>query len=327
MSKVKKHSSLLAKYSIMYEKKPNSRVFAPLAETYRKIGMIDDSLRILKEGIKLHPTYTMGYIVLANCYYDLQKYELAYSTIRPFVSSNLENITLQKLFAQTCLNLGHLEEALQTFKFLLLLNPKDDFVADQVRILEDDLLITEDQSNNGEDTSYDQHLDEDEWVEVTFSENAKKLDEVELDDKWSVQKINDPLNTFKNQIENNTISVTEHKLDDNFFYEEYDNESSDVINPEEDNVVAITEEKPIITHTLVDLYCEQGHLDKAIEILENILDIHPNDRPTKIKLESLRGELSSVPKEIKKNKNLEKLELTFNTFHSLLVEKSNTIRT
>ena len=141
------------------------------------------------------------------------------------------------------------------------------------------------------------------------------------------KKINDPLNTFKNQIENNTISVTEHKLDDNFFYEEYDNESNDVINPEEDNVVAITEEKPIITHTLVDLYCEQGHLDKAIEILENILDIHPNDRPTKIKLESLRGELSSVPKEIKKNKNLEKLELTFNTFHSLLVEKSNTIRT
>ena len=124
MARIKNRSSLLSKYSLMYDKNPRSRVFAPLAETYRKLGMLDEAMQILKEGIRNHPSYTLGYIVLANCYFDIQNFELAYNTIRPFVAKNLENITMQKLFAKTCINLGHLEEALQTFKYLLLLNPK-----------------------------------------------------------------------------------------------------------------------------------------------------------------------------------------------------------
>jgi tetratricopeptide (TPR) repeat protein len=114
MSSKIKNSSLLAKYTLQYKRKPRSRVFAPLAETYRKLGMYEDAFKILKDGIKHNPSYVLGYIVLANCYYDQQNYELAYNTIRPFVSDNLDNLTLQKLFAQTCINLGYLEEALET---------------------------------------------------------------------------------------------------------------------------------------------------------------------------------------------------------------------
>ena len=79
-----KKSSLLTKYTLQYQKKPKSRVFAPLAETYRKLGMRDESLKILRQGLKYHPTYTLGYIVLANVYFDQQNFELAYNTLRPF---------------------------------------------------------------------------------------------------------------------------------------------------------------------------------------------------------------------------------------------------
>lgn len=294
---MKKHSSLLNKYTLMYEKKPRSRVFAPLAETYRKLGMIDESLKILKEGIKNHPSYTLGYIVLAHCYFDMQNYEMAYNTIRPFVAQNLENITLQKLFAKTCINLGHLEEALQTFKYLLLINPKDQYVADQIKLLEDDLLAVDEEDIEEESDTNSYSFDDDEWVQVSFASKNNQGSDDSLENiaqEWEVNK-KSPLEEFKSEVSASNIQVKEHKLDDDYFHEDFDNKADDVITAIEDNLEeSVDKNTPIITHTLVDLYANQGHYDKGIEILKNILVLHPDDKASAeklIELEQRRKEL------------------------------------
>ena len=89
----------------------------------------------------------------------------------------------------------------------------------------------------------------------------------------------DPLNKFKNDVSNNNLDVEKNDLQDEYFYEDYDNEEDDFA----------IESDPIITHTLVDLYCKQGHYQKAIEILESILELHPKDRATKKKLKELKS--------------------------------------
>jgi pentatricopeptide repeat protein len=307
---VQSKSSLLAKYTLQYQKKTKSRVFAPLAETYRKLGMIDESLKVLRDGIKNHPTYTLGYIVLAHVYYDQENYEISYNTIRPFVSDNLENITLQKLFAKICINLGYLEEALQTFKCLLLINPKDTYVAEQVKLLEDDLLIEEDEVkvNNNEYiekrmNSFDS--EEDDWVQVSFNKEDRRESRSEPDEgsDWEVSSGLNPLKSFKDDIKTGNLSVEEHDLDDNYYHEEHDNKSEKVIDEKVNN-------DPIITHTLVNLYCKQGHLDKAIELLDSIIELHPNDSASIRKRDELvrninNGkeslELKSIQSELAKN--------------------------
>ncbi len=326
----------------MYEKNPRSRVFAPLAETYRKLGMIDESMKILNVGIKNHPSYTLGYIVLSHCYYDLQNYEMSYNTIRPFVAQNLENITMQKLFAKTCINLGHLEEALQTFKYLLLLNPKDTYVADQIKLLEDDLLVDSSVEEEIVTQNNNSSFDEDEWVQVDFNkaEALSKVDD-ELED-WNVSKAS-PLDAFKQQIEANKIAVAEHTLDDDFFHEEYDNEASEVIGHDESlnlaNVSKENEEKaePIITHTLVDLYCSQGHFAKAASILENILELHPDDKVTQSRLDEITmlmiGEIAtdSITEEINEEEThieaeeskIEKIKNLYSSFQDKINDYSN----
>ena len=45
-------SPLLVKYLRAYEQNPKSRVFAPLAEVYRKLGMKEKAFDILKRGLK-----------------------------------------------------------------------------------------------------------------------------------------------------------------------------------------------------------------------------------------------------------------------------------
>jgi len=299
MARIKNRTSLLTKYTLLYEKKPKSRVFAPLAETYRKLGMLDESFRILKEGIRNHPSYTLGYIVLANCYFDIQNYEMSYNTIRPFVEKNLENITLQKLFAKTCINLGYLEEALQTFKYLLLMNPKDANTADQIKLLEDDLLVNHDYEQEVEIVhKSEDHFNEDNWVQVDFSKNQNSIPHDEFED-WKVTK-KSPLESFKEEVKTKNIKIDEHKLDDKFFFEEYDQDAEDVLLPENNEAVsgieALEKSSPIITHTLVDLYCEQGHTDKAIQILENILELHPADEVSRRRLNELKLDLN--PKQI-----------------------------
>lgn len=322
MRRLRNHSALLSKYTLMYEKKPRSRVFAPLAETYRKLGMIDEALKILKEGIKNHPTYTLGYIVLGNCYFDRQNFEMAYASVRPFVAQNLENITLQKLFAKTCLNLGHLEEALTTFKNLLLINPKDKYFAEQVKLLEDDLLLNDQEEIKVETYNNQSSVDETEWVQVDFTnsdDDQNLVSSEELDD-WSIST-KSPIEEFKKEIEEDKIQVKEHRLDDEYFYEEYDNphEPVDEYDLEEEN--ANEDKKPIITHTLVDLYCGQGHFDKALDVLESILKLHPNDKMSKDRLLEVK-KLMQKNDAIHEESNLETLKETFDKFLFKLRETS-----
>lgn len=315
MRKLKNHSSLLSKYSLLYEKNPRSRVFAPLAETYRKLGMMDEALNILKNGIKNHPSYTLGYVVLAQCYVDLQKYELAYDAVKPFVNQNLENLSLQKLFAVTCLNLGLLEEALNTYKHLLLLNPKDEDVAEKVKMLEDDLLVDDEIEQEIQSQNTPSSMNEDEWVQVNFSgEEEQEEDTIE---NWNVD-IESPLEKFKSDIRANKISVEEHLLDDEFYHEEFDVQSDEVLAPEDS-----LEEEPIITHTLVDLYLKQGHTDRAITILENILELHPNDAATELKLKRLKNpEEYAVESAPVKEDNEKKLENILHKYQNLIAKKA-----
>ena len=45
----------LERYLRSYSQDPTSRVFAPLGETYRKLGKLDEAIEVLNEGMKTHP--------------------------------------------------------------------------------------------------------------------------------------------------------------------------------------------------------------------------------------------------------------------------------
>ncbi len=282
----KNQSAVLAKYFAMYKKNPRSKVFAPLAESFRKLGMLDDAFKILKEGIRHHPNYTLGYIVLGNCYFDLGKFELTYNTLRPIVTQNADNVSLQKIFAQACMNLGHLEEALDTYKYLLFMNPRDKFFIEQVKKLEDDLMVghkklTLDQlikSPDMENYSASVTLDDD-WVQVDFNNNTNnnpQIDPVSSQDNWVMEKPGLASHPILNE-----EKIPARSLEDDFYADEFEDEGS----VEDTALPHSGHETPIVSHTLIDLYCAQQYYDKAIELLEKIIELNPDDAPSRKKLE------------------------------------------
>jgi tetratricopeptide (TPR) repeat protein len=293
----KNQSAILAKYFNMYKKNPRSRVFAPLAESFRRLGMLEDAYKILKDGIRNHPGYTLGYIVLANCYYDEGKYEFTYNTLRPIINQNADNISLQKIFAQACIHLGNLEEALDTYKYLLFMNPKDKFFADQVKKLEDDLHVGHKKLSLEQlikapdmqvvvrpEPSFD-----DDWVQVDFNKPKKdetlplieELKEEPIDeDQWVMKKSNVSEHPILQE-----QSIQERSLEDDFYADEFESEGDiDDVNSEE-----ISSNSPIVSHTLIDLYCGQHYFDKAIELLQKILELNPDDGPSAKKLKEVKA--------------------------------------
>ncbi len=289
-------SPLFLKYQSEYEKNPNSRVFAPLADLYRKVGMTDRAMEILANGIRNHPTYVLGHVGMANCYFDIQQFSLAYTTLKPFIEVDRDNIKLQRLYAETCLRLDKKEEALNTFKYLLFMVPKDKEIAEYVKKLEDDLHnlykpihnpikladsnILNNQRNTQSITSNPTSVifDPDSWTQLSMNNNHSIL-ESEDPLSWEMQK--------NNSVYSQEIHKIEAEPEKREFKIVLDLEKPIQVE-EKVQVVKSVNAAPIITHTLVDLYIGQGYLEKALELLEKILLLNPDDLKTKEKLNEIK---------------------------------------
>ena len=318
-------SPLFLKYQSDFEKNPRGRVFAPLAEAYRKLGMTDKAMEILSQGIRYNPTYTMGYLGLAFCYFDLKQFNLTYTTLRPLIDSNRDNLRLQKLFADTCLELGKQEEALETLKYLLFINPRDKEVASHVLSLEKEIddrykpnhkpIIIPEKDLTSDGNAHDNSLFDlkkltpapgtdinnfDDWMTIDLSHDSAsqaktnssdvKLVQVNYDN-WNVRK-SDQVHEeapLKKEIPKDVTRTFAVHLD-------LDNDSEIDEEPTEHVLKNNDNNTPLVTHTLVDLYCGQGHIEKALEVLEKILLLNPNDQKTIEKIKEIQALIQPLEK-------------------------------
>jgi tetratricopeptide (TPR) repeat protein len=267
-------------------------VFAPLAEAYRKLGMLEEALKILKEGIKRHPTYVLGYLVLAQCYFDQKKIELAYQVLHPLVKANRDNLSLQKLFAQICYDLGNHEEALDTYKYLLFMSPRDAFYAQQVKVLEDDLIERKKIKpktvvKKFPETHSHFSTDEDDWSMVSFESHSLAPDNSETE-AWSVEKPGE----VKQRVASNEDdwTVMSRSIDDEFF-------TDDEISPEDSDLPQDSGITPVISNTLVDLYLAQNQKEAAIHLLQTIIERDPGDITSRERLRNLMDQETAVGSE------------------------------
>ena len=276
MKKNNRASSLLARYTSMLKKNPKSRVFAPLAETYRKIGLYEKAFTVLNNGRKHHPDYLLGKIVEANCLYDTDKFEDAYHLLKSELSKNFENIILHKTYVKICESLELKEDALASLKALLLLNPKDMAVASKVHKLEKELET----ESRLDDNKVKEETDEDDWVQVSFVNNEKLTEDTSVYD-WNVST-EAKLENFKNSVASNDMSLDIPSIDDEYYFQEFDNEE-----PEDDETEEVA---PVVTETLIDLYLKQNQNEKALQVIEKVLEENPENTELIEKKRAILGE-------------------------------------
>lgn len=116
---------VLYEYLRKYQEDPSSRIFAPLAEAYRKAGLIDEAINIAREGLQAHPTFIGGRVALARALFDKGNYDEAIKELTSVIREAPDNLMAQRLIAESSLMLGRTAEALGAYKVLLYFSPGD----------------------------------------------------------------------------------------------------------------------------------------------------------------------------------------------------------
>jgi len=101
-------------------------VFAPLADEYRKAGLLDEAIDIAREGVSLHPSYMGGKVALARALFEKNRYEEVVDILIEVVKRVPDNIVAQKLLGDSYLMLENRAEALNAYQMLAFFQPNDE---------------------------------------------------------------------------------------------------------------------------------------------------------------------------------------------------------
>lgn len=115
----------IKKYEEILTKDPASYCFAPLAELYRKLGLLDDALAVAQRGSAVHPDYVGGQLALGRIYFDKGMKAESRTVLEQVVKATPDNIQALKLLAQLQVEAGETSAANVSLQEVLRLNPAD----------------------------------------------------------------------------------------------------------------------------------------------------------------------------------------------------------
>lgn len=117
------NAEFIERCQLEYERNPSSRVFAPLAEAYRRLDLIEEAFEIASRGVRLHPDFAAGRIAYARVLIARKAYADAVDQLQKSAELSPDNILAFLLLGETLLELRRPKDALNAFKMVLFLNP------------------------------------------------------------------------------------------------------------------------------------------------------------------------------------------------------------
>ncbi|NJD54835.1 MAG: tetratricopeptide repeat protein [Nitrospirae bacterium] len=119
-----------------FEKDPNSKLFLPLAEEYRKEGMLDEAIDVLRAGVEKHQAYTSAKVLLGKIYLEKGMLDEARREFEGVIASVPDNLFAHKKLAEIYRDTGEATLAIKAFKAILKLNPMDEDTLNNLKELE-----------------------------------------------------------------------------------------------------------------------------------------------------------------------------------------------
>lgn len=116
----------IEKLRIRVEKDPNSRLFLPLAEEYRKSGMLDEAITVILRGLEHQPGYTSARVALGRIYLEKNMLDEAKNEFEAVVSAIPDNLFAHRKLADIYKERGETEKAVTEYKTVIQLNPLDE---------------------------------------------------------------------------------------------------------------------------------------------------------------------------------------------------------
>ncbi|MFA4947856.1 MAG: tetratricopeptide repeat protein [Candidatus Krumholzibacteriia bacterium] len=126
-----------------YDRARDSRIFAPLADAYRKNGDVDKAIEILDRGLEKMPHYASAHVILGKCYYDKGATERAKAEFRRVLELDGENLVALKFMGDILLAEDKRPEAAEFYRRILAIDATNTEVARALKEMETSFVVKE----------------------------------------------------------------------------------------------------------------------------------------------------------------------------------------
>jgi len=120
---------------------PDSKLFVPLAEEYKKASMFEEAIDVLIKGLERHPNYMSARVSLGKIYLENGMFTEAGQEFEKVVSVIPDNLYAHKKLAEIYKNLDNSNKAITELRVVLRLNPTDEVAAKSLASLEEGFTV------------------------------------------------------------------------------------------------------------------------------------------------------------------------------------------
>lgn len=105
---------------------PVSKLFVPLADEYRKMGMLDEAVAALVQGLEAQPNYMSARVALGKTYLEKNMLPEARDEFEKVVAAIPDNLFAHKKLAEIYRDTGKYKKSVEQYNEVIKLNPKDE---------------------------------------------------------------------------------------------------------------------------------------------------------------------------------------------------------
>jgi tetratricopeptide (TPR) repeat protein len=125
MADLEDDSGRLEELKLLWESDPTDKVYLQLAEEYRRLGQIQEAIKVLETTLAQRPRDPRGRVVLARCRMDLGAYAEAARTLEEVVKLDPAHAVASKHLLECYLQVRDVEKAAERFNLYRLVNDRD----------------------------------------------------------------------------------------------------------------------------------------------------------------------------------------------------------
>lgn len=121
-----------------FNRAPESRIFAPLADACRKSGDVERAIELCEKGLEAYPDYASAHVILGKCFYDKGATERSRAEFERVIELDPENMVALKFLGDILMSEGDRDAAISYYRRILAIDPTNEEVSGKLKGLEDE---------------------------------------------------------------------------------------------------------------------------------------------------------------------------------------------
>ena len=118
------------------QQNPDSLIFARVAEGFLTRGQVEEALQICEEGIRKHPSYVTGHMILGKCYLQKKMFDLAEKEFKRVILHDPKYLAAHKYYGDLMREVGWDNTCEMSYRKILSIDPFDSAVRETLETLE-----------------------------------------------------------------------------------------------------------------------------------------------------------------------------------------------